>query len=341
MLLYRYDGVNAAAIPPSCGWPLSVILVSMRQSDNDIITIEAPAKVNLCLSVKYPPQDGYHQLDSVFYELALHDVLHVQVTGIDDCIDSPQAACTRRGTTVALDCGALGVATADNLIFKAVDALEQAFKRDAVAFDQALRITVDKHIPAGGGLGGGSSDAASTIKTLCGLWGVTCDDERVTAVAKSLGADVAFFLCGGTALMKGRGDELSRKLASFPLPVVLMGDSQPMPTKAVYAAFDENPQPAPCAQELADYIDAIPAWGATIDQKRELARLCANNLEPAVLAASSSIARRIQTARQDPDVLNALVTGSGATSFAICADEGAAMRFERRAAAYCDWICVC
>lgn len=314
----------------------------MKTIEVDTITLKAPAKVNLCLSVKYPPaQDGYHQLDSVFCELALHDVLYVAVAPVDDCIDRCGAACTALGTTVALECGKVDIATQDNLVFKAVDMLEQELGSALVSFDEALHITVDKNIPAGGGLGGGSSDAASMLKAACRLAGVDCLDCRVVSVAQRLGADVAFFLYGGVALMDGRGDSFVRALPEFPLPIVLMGDRTPMLTPSIYRLFDASPQPAPDALALASTLDAFPAWGASRGDKLELARMCANNLEPAVVGQSERLRMRIEAAKNDPDVLNAMVSGSGATSFAICADEGAAMRFEQRAAAYCDWTCIC
>lgn len=313
----------------------------MKNLTKTSIAVNAPAKVNLCLSVKYPPVDGYHLLDSVFCELTLHDVVRISVLGIDDCVDLPGAACTQAGTTVALDCGPIDVSTQDNLVFKAVDALEAALGRAVVGFDEGLSIVVDKHIPAGGGLGGGSSDAAATLKALCELMGEDVLQPRVVEAAKRLGADVAFFLYGGTALMDGRGDSFARELPSFPLSIVLMGEASPMGTPGIYRAFDADPQPEPDAQALVAALDGFPDWGADYEQKLELAQLCANNLEPAALAALPRLADRVERAKKDPDVLNALVTGSGATSFAICADEGAAMRFERRAAAYCDWTCIC
>ena len=305
------------------------------------IVLDAPAKVNLCLSVKYPPVGGYHQLDSVFYELSLADVMRFEVRGIDDCVDAGSVACTQAGTAVALDCGCVDIPVEDNLVFKAIDAMERAFEREVVEPDEAVSIFVEKHIPAGGGLGGGSSDAAAAIKASCELMGIEPRSALVLDVARSLGADVAFFLCGGTALMNGRGDTLERKLPQFPLPVVLMGERQGMSTPRIYRDFDESPQDEPDARALASALDAFPAWGASYEQKLELAGLCSNNLEPAAFAALPSLQARVARAKKDPDVLNALVTGSGATSFAICADEGAAMRFEQRAAFYCDWTCLC
>lgn len=309
--------------------------------DKKRFQLDAPAKVNLCLSVKYPPQNGYHLLDSVFYELPLHDTVTVDVLPIDDCIDKRGCACTETGTTVTLDCGPINIPTEDNLIFKAIDAFEHELDCELVAFDEALSIHVEKRIPAGGGLGGGSSDAAAMLKVCVEIMGVEPEDERVLKVARNLGADVAFFLHGGCALMDGRGDTLVRRLPAFPLPIVLMGEAQGISTARIYRDFDNNPPDAPDAQTLVRALDAFPEWGASMEQKLELAQLCANNLEPAAFEALPRLRERVERARRDPDVLHALVTGSGATSYAICADEGAAIRFERRAAAYCDWTCIC
>ena len=315
----------------------------MSSKDNSMwsMTLEAPAKVNLCLAVQYPPQDGYHLLHSVFQELALHDDVHVAVRCIDDCIDMPGAACTKMGTMVALSCGNISVATENNLAFRAVEAFEGALDCEAVEPDAALDIRIDKRIPAGGGLGGGSSDAAAVLEACCKLHGVDTLDERIVAAAQSLGADVAFFLYGGCALMDKRGDRLVRHLPQFSLPIVLMGESQGISTAQIYHDFDAAPPVVPDAEKLAAALESFPEWGASYEEKQALARLCRNNLEPAAFEALPRLKERVERAQADPDVLHALVTGSGATSYAICADEGAAMRFEQRAAAYCDWTCIC
>lgn len=265
----------------------------------------------------------------------------VEVRSIDDCIDKRACACTEAGTAVVLDCGPIAIPTEENLVFKAIDAFEHELYCELAAFDEGLSVHVDKRIPAGGGLGGGSSDAAAMLKACSRIVRVDPGDERVLKVARSLGADVAFFLQGGCALMDGRGDTLVRPLPLFPLPIVLMGEAQGISTARIYHDFDNEPPAAPDARALAKVLEGFPEWGASFEQKRELARLCANNLEPAAFEALPRLQERVERARRDPDVLHALVTGSGATSYAICADEGAAIRFERRAAAYCDWTCIC
>lgn len=293
--------------------------------------MHAPAKVNLCLSVHYPPEQGYHALDSVFQTLDVCDTIEFETCPVDS--GEPLTE-TSMGTPVALDCGPIDIPTSDNLIFKAIDLVEQACDAPSAFAGQMVRIVVDKRIPAGGGLGGGSSDAAAVLKAYARLQGLNPLGEDVLGVARKLGADVAFFLYGGAALMTGRGDELQRCLPSFPLPLVLMGDAQGNSTAAVYADFDGAPVPARDSFALAAAMEASDVAPET------LASLCGNNLEPAACRVGAALAQRIERAKEDPAVLNALVTGSGATSFAICADERSAQEFAARAQQFSDWVCV-
>ena len=295
------------------------------------LSLEAHAKVNLCLAISYPPHDGYHEARSVFQELDLHDAVRVHVEqGI-----AQDALTTQAGTHVVLDCAVEGLDPRDNLIFRAIDAAEQACELVVAAPDATLVIEVEKRIPAGGGLGGGSSDAAAALKAYARLTGIDALDERLVAVARGLGADVAFFLHGGTALMGARGDVFERALPPLAAPIVLMGGDEGLSTAAVYRAFDEDPIPAPDADALVRALDEAP------DDLARLASLCANNLGPAACAADPRIQQRIDAALAHPDALTALVSGSGSTSFAICASKEGARRFAHDIAPVCGWVHVC
>lgn len=293
--------------------------------------LEARAKVNLCLAISYPPVDGYHPLRSVFQELDLHDIVRVHIEpGV-----AAQVLQTQAGTHVLLSCDVDGLDPRDNLVFRAIDAAEQACGPAAAASDATLVIEIEKHIPAGGGLGGGSSDAAATLKAYARLTDISVHDERLVTVARALGADVAFFLYGGTALMGGRGDMFECALPSLAAPIVLMGSNDGLSTAMVYHVFDDGPAPAPDADALAQ------ALRLATDDTAAIAALCANNLGPAACVADSRIQQRLHAARAHPDVLNALVSGSGSTSFAICADEAGAQRFAHDIAPVCDWVRIC
>ena len=103
-----------------------------------------------------------------------------------------------------------------------------------------------------------------------------------------------------------------------------MGERQGISTPRIYRDFDACPVPAPDARELARALEAFDARTAGLEQKRQLALLCSNNLEPAAFSALPRLRERVERARADEDVLHALVTGSGATSFAVCASREAA-----------------
>ena len=334
----------------------------MSRADAYRLTLDAPAKVNLALSVGPPTADGYHPLESVFCALDLCDTLCFEMPYADvhSADARPDAARTTLGTPVAISLAGpcapgVDVPVADNLVFRVVDAFEQVLGRPVVDAGRMLAVSIDKHIPAGGGLGGGSSDAACALRACAQM--AASGEVDLDVVARSIGADVAFFLHGGTALMTGRGDVLSRRLPTFPLPLVLMGDAGANPTGEVYAAYDElsirggsAPQEAACGgsapQEAAcgigtrgscDPSALADALDAGESDPRRLASLCGNDLDPAAMSVNGSLASRMRRAADDPDVLAALVTGSGSTTYALCADAARAAAFAERARAWSTW----
>jgi 4-diphosphocytidyl-2-C-methyl-D-erythritol kinase len=155
------------------------------------VTIRAHAKINLDLRVLGMRPDGFHELRTVFQSLALHDTI--------DCIARPGP--------FAIECDAAGVPLDEsNLVWRAASALWRALRRSGPVRDVLVRL--HKRIPLQGGLGGGSTDAAATLLALARVWRVPLRPTQLVDVATTLGADVSFFLAGGTALGLGRGDEV-------------------------------------------------------------------------------------------------------------------------------------
>ena len=270
-----------------------------------------------------------------------------------------QHASTAAGTHVALNCAGIGETPIEkNLIFKAIDLMERAHGKALCDFldcgnedgedisvncrELELRIDVEKHIPAGGGLGGGSSDAAACIRAFSKFAKLDILCEKNLEVARGLGADVAFFLYGGCALMNNRGDVLVKRLPSFPLKIVLMGSCGHCNTGEVYSRFDSSPLPAADAQSLADAIESYESADSSPIAKSLaayfLANQCANNLQEAAFETLPILRERISAACEHEAVLNALVTGSGATSYAICANAELAQEFAKDAKDFCDWV---
>lgn len=303
----------------------------MGHFPQQVLQLRAHAKVNLCLSIAYPPHGGYHSLRSIFQELPLHDTLTFSVVaGVSD-----GALLTAAGTHVDLRCEVEGVSKQDNLIFRAIDEAEAVFAHPLLEAENTLVVEVEKQIPAGGGLGGGSSDAAATLRAYAQIAGIDAHDERLQEVARRLGADVAFFLYGGTALMEGRGDVFACALPSLEAPMVLMGGHAGNSTVDVYRFFDEHPQLELDVDALAR---ALQDETACIE---DIAALCGNNMGPAACEADPCIRERLEVARAHPGVLAALVSGSGSTSFAICEDETSADLLASDVADLCGWVRVC
>jgi 4-diphosphocytidyl-2-C-methyl-D-erythritol kinase len=284
------------------------------------IVERAPAKVNLLLGVKPGLVDGKHELVSVFATLALADVL----TFVWD-----EGAATGLTTTYAPGIEALDIDAApeNNIVMRTLRAMEAAFGREA----GAVGITLEKHIPAQAGLGGGSSDAAATIRALARHWGEGVLDARCLAVAREMGADVAFFLYGGCALMTSYGDVLERRLPLPSLDVVLVKPQAGVSTAAAYAAFDAGPPPMP---DVAPLLQALE--DADVDA---IAAAMANNLAAAAEGVCAEIPVLVRDLERHDGVVHALLSGSGSTVFAICGSAAAAQDVAAAFAARGYWTC--
>jgi len=164
----------------------------------------APAKLNLVLEVLGRRADGYHELRSVMQTLALAD----DVT-IDRNSDAP-------GITVGGDYAAGTPIDGTNLAWRAADALATAAGHEVAN----LRISIEKRLPPAGGVGGGASDAATTLRLLADAWQIS-DRQLLLEIANAIGSDEAFFLTGGTALVSGRGDRVQALPPIPPRDVVL------------------------------------------------------------------------------------------------------------------------
>jgi 4-diphosphocytidyl-2-C-methyl-D-erythritol kinase len=186
----------------------------------------APAKLNLFLHVLGRRPDGYHRLQTVFQLLDWGDTVHLRPR--DD------------GRIVRVGDGGYGVAAADDLVVKAAERLASATK-----VGKGADIFVEKHIPPGGGFGGGSSDAASTLVGLDALWGTDLGEDGLADLGLALGADVPVFVRGRSAWADGVGEELT-PLELLPGAAYLIVDSGvSVPTAELFQAPDLTRDAAP------------------------------------------------------------------------------------------------
>ena len=162
------------------------------------LTLPAFAKINLGLRVLGKRPDGYHELDTVFQTISLHDTITLTATNTSEIVLS----CDDRSLPTA----------AENLAYRAAKAIQARW-----APDKGVHIRLEKRIPAQAGLGGGSSDGAVTLLGLAYLWRAELKRDELLKIARELGADVPFFLFGGAAKGTGIGgdiaplDDVSRK----------------------------------------------------------------------------------------------------------------------------------
>jgi len=188
------------------------------------LCVRAFAKINVTLKVLGRRPDGYHDLRTVLQSIALHDRL---------------SFCARSGPLV-IECSHPDVPTdRTNLVWRAAALVWRAAGRSGPM--HGLGVRIDKRIPLQAGLGGGSADAAATLRALSRLWCPTLTAGQLAAIAARLGADVPFFLAGGTALGVDRGDRVFRLADARPAWIVLAKPDFGVSTPDAYRWFDEQP----------------------------------------------------------------------------------------------------
>jgi 4-diphosphocytidyl-2-C-methyl-D-erythritol kinase len=239
------------------------------------LSVAAPAKLNLFLHVTGQRADAYHTLESLFVLIDLADTIDIA---------------DRDDGTILRSAAMPGVSERDDLTLRAAYALRQA-----VAGTRGASIRVTKRIPAGAGLGGGSSDAASILLALNRLWSLGLSREALTRIGVRLGADVPFFLGGGAALARGIGDDLTpMSIPSF--WVALAMPRVHVSTASIFAS--------------AELTRSVPS--AKMDVFSE--GYGHNDLESAAVARFPQVREAVQALRQASPL--ARMTGSGACVFA-------------------------
>jgi len=267
-----------------------------RPAKARVLRVRAYAKINLGLEVLGVRPDGYHELRTLFQTIDLHD----------DIVIRPRA----RGLAVRCDDPAVP-GDERNLALRA--ALE--LQRHA-GIESGAEIAITKRIPVGGGLAGGSSDAAAVLMALDRLWGVGLGRAGLHLLARRLGADVPFFLVGGTALGLGRGDEvypLHRQVRGHAIVIDLQ---RPVSTSAVFARVDRNLTPRENSNNIFRFVSS------DLEGLRAF-RILTNELEQAALAEAPDLVDRAQRIR---GILNregatlASLSGSGSSFFGLFDD---------------------
>ena len=262
------------------------------------LVARAHAKVNLDLRVLGTRPDGFHELRTVFQTIELHDTLTLV---------------ERRGP-FAVKCRMPGVPLDQtNLVWRAAAGLWKALGRDGEPCDAA--VTIQKAIPMEAGLGGGSADAAAALLALARLWG-GAPATVLREVAAAIGAAVAFFLSGGTALGLGLGEEVYPLVDLPPHWIVIVRPPFGVSPAEAYAWYDED-RAAGLKEPREIQVLPVP-WPTRAAQM-------INDLEPPVVRRHAGIAP-LKTALREAGAVAAAMSGSGSAVFGLFRSRAAASR---------------
>lgn len=256
--------------------------------------LKAPAKVNFHLRVARKRSDGYHEIETLFARVSLHDILtftHLPKT--------PDIFLTVKGADLPMD--------RSNLVY-----LAAALLQERCGVKSGVAIILDKRIPIAAGMGGGSSDAAATLLALNDMWKLRLSTSRLLSLAAKVGSDVPFFILKARyAVGKGRGEKLSVIKSRTQVWMVLAFPDLKVLTKEMYS--DLRP---------ADYKGKVPARAADVlkaYQSKNLPGLqnsVMNSLERPILRKHSQL-QELKNGFLKAGALASLISGSGPTVFGI------------------------
>jgi 4-diphosphocytidyl-2-C-methyl-D-erythritol kinase len=254
----------------------------------------APAKVNLALRVLQRRDDGFHEIETLMAPISIFDTLEIE---------------RRESGGLVFTCSDAALPTDErNLAVRAAQHFCGSF-----GFQPNVSIALQKEIPHGAGLGGGSSDAATVLLALDALFKTELPREELAALAAELGSDVPFFLYQSAAWCRGRG-EIVEPCALTPLPVLLIKPPFGVPTPWAYQRWRDSLEIPGIA-----YAAQPSAWGELV-----------NDLERPVFEKFLQLAELKSWLLAQPETAGALMSGSGSTVFALLHDKAAGMALAER-----------
>ena len=262
--------------------------------------INSYAKINLSLEIGRKLPNNYHQINSVFHQINLHDKISIKKL---------------KKNKIIIKSNIKNTENKDNLAYKAASLLKKRYK-----IKDGIEIKIDKNIPLQSGLGGGSSNAASTLTALNSLFDLKLDKDELMKLASKIGSDVPFFIEGKTCLVSGIGDKV-KKIDSLNLNFVLIKPDIGIPTKLAYNEYDkhiENNTKIKKENKTKKLAEALKQKNI-----EKIAENLHNDFEP-VIIRKYPIIKKIKNDLIKNSALNALMSGSGSAVFGIFKDKNEA-----------------
>jgi 4-diphosphocytidyl-2-C-methyl-D-erythritol kinase len=270
----------------------------------------APAKINLSLKILGARNDGFHEIETLMSPISICDEITITKTGA--------------GEGIAFSCDNPAVAAADeNLVVRAAKAFSQETKVEG-----GVSIALRKKIPHGAGLGGGSSDAASTLLALNELFETNLPRDALAKIGQTIGSDLPFFIFQSAALCKGRGELVAPEKLPQPLSLLLLKPAFGVATAWAYS----------------HWRDAREIPGISYAGQEFAGQTFVNDLERPVFEKFVFLARLKMWLLEQAEVGVALMSGSGSTVFAVIRQNADVNALAERAGAELDpelWTCEC
>jgi 4-diphosphocytidyl-2-C-methyl-D-erythritol kinase len=250
---------------------LPVLLGAVKQA--------APAKINLYLHITGRRADGFHELETLMAPISLDDTLEIELL--------PHSGMVFTCSEPSLASGE------DNLAVKAAKLFQTEF-----GVKKGVRLHLEKTIPVGAGLGGGSSDAAAVLLALRKLTGIDAGDATLRELAARLGSDIPFFIPGTPAICRGRGEIIEPVTLGGAYQGLLVHPGFGVSTPWAYKTYAQNPAAGEAGRAFADFT-------------------LRNDLEPPAFSKYAWLPVAKAWFRRQPEVLDALMSGSGSSVFAL------------------------
>ena len=284
------------------------------------LTLQAHAKINLFLDVLYKRSDGYHEIETVFQSIDLHDDLTLRKLekGIEIRCTHPQVP-----------------SDASNLAYKAAELIFEAS-----GITEGIEITIDKNIPVAAGLGGGSADAAATLVGINRLFGLAYQRNFLIQLGAKLGADVPFCILGGTARGNGIGEILTPLPSFAGCHLVLANPGFEVKTSRAYRNLNLSDRRKNCSatkiqQKIFNFLLTKSEKNVNI-LGQEIQKVCHEffNIFENTIIAEYPVIVELKKALWDSGALGILMSGSGPTVFAFMSDESHAKAAAERLKTY-------
>jgi 4-diphosphocytidyl-2-C-methyl-D-erythritol kinase len=266
--------------------------VNNNNHKKNVISLKAPAKVNLFLEILGKRDDGYHEIETIMQEIDLADILQFEET--------------QEG--VKLECNDKNIpVNQDNLVCKAANLI-----LEECGIKKGVLINLEKNIPVGAGLGGGSSDAATTLKALNSLWKVGLSNEELMEFAAMLGSDIPFFINGKTSLCRGRGELIAPVEVRSRMDYLILFPRVHISTETIYKNLKIDLTKK--RKDVSFFLDALK-----YSEVASISKLLFNRLEEVIFATYPDLLQ-VKSDLESFDFCGVSISGSGSAFFGLCND---------------------